>query len=685
MNSAQQNVADRDPRPQPHTAKHLASWYAPGWSDSIGDRLLMFDNTSAPSLELLRFKAQLASAPGFEMALRQRVELLRRFSHPSFSEIRAVESLDGGTSLALVSNHVPGKRLSEILREAKGPSFAIALIRQLTPALVLLQQQGDGVAHGALAADRIVVTPEGRLVIVEHVLGPALERLNFTAGRLWADLRIAVPPVGKSQTPRLDGRTDVVQLAVTALTLLLGRPLRPDETPDRFPALLDQIEQTFGHASPSVAFLRNWLGRALQIDGRLFGSAVDAQEALKDLPDERGQSWRDFSKMLAAPRESFDKPGETATDHARARLEPVILRHPSAEDAMAPAPLPEPPDPPPAWVDEPRPVPHDNGPLPWATRTPPPEPVLFGDEREMVRPLATSKGSARTDPVLRPPFAELKYSSSAPAALRDSGGAQRSLGIVTTTRAAAREHARKRAPVWITAALAFLAVGEAAVIAGLIYVRAPFGSAAITIESVQPGSDVIVDGRSVGVTPLTLTVDSTTKLVRLAAPASAAVATRSRPGARAADPPPATRVGVAPPAVRTGGLRLSSPIDLDVLENGRLLGSTAGPITMAPGSHQLELVNTTLGYRTREAVVVKTGQTTPLAVSVPNGRLSINALPWAEVWIDDKLVGETPLGNVSLPIGAHQIVFRHPQLGERRQSAVVRADAVSRVSVNLQQ
>ena len=130
---------------------------------------------------------------------------------------------------------------------------------------------------------------------------------------------------------------------------------------------------------------------------------------------------------------------------------------------------------------------------------------------------------------------------------------------------------------------------------------------------------------------------------------------------------------------------MSSPVDVDVLENGRLLGSSTRPIVLTPGSHELELVNTTLGYRAREAVVVKTGQTTSLAVSVPNGRLSINALPWAEVWIDDKLVGETPLGNLSLPIGAHQLVFRHPQLGERRQSAVVRADAVSRVSVNLQQ
>jgi hypothetical protein len=638
MNTAHQTVIDTNPleldRPQ-----HLASWYAPGWSDSIGDRLLMFDNTSAPSLELLRFKAQLASAPGFETALRARVDLLRRFCHPSFSEIRAVESLDGGASLALVSNHVAGKRLSEILREAKGPSFAIALIRQLTPALVLLQQQGDGVAHGTLAADRIVVTPEGRLVIVEHVLGPALERLNCTAGRLWADFRIPVPPVGKSGSPRLDGRTDVVQLAVIALTLVLGRPLRPDETPDRFPELLDQMERTCGQASPSVAFLRSWLGRALQIDGRLFGSAVDAQEALKDLPDERGQ--RDFARMLAAPRESSEKNSDSATDNARARLEPVILRHPSAEESVAP--------PPPA------------------TRTsPPPEALLFGDEREMVRPRTTSEGSPRTDHVLRPPFAETGYSPSYPAAPMEIGSGQRALGILTATRASAREpqRARKAPPLWLTAALALLAVSEAAVIAGLVYVKAPFGSPAAIIESVQSGSDVPV-----------------------AAPAPAATASRSRPGERTRESPPAAvaRPAGAPPVTRSGGLRLSSPVDVDVLENGRLLGSSTRPIVLTPGSHELELVNTTLGYRAREAVVVKTGQTTSLAVSVPNGRLSINALPWAEVWIDDKLVGETPLGNLSLPIGAHQLVFRHPQLGERRQSAVVRADAVSRVSVNLQQ
>jgi hypothetical protein len=70
-------------------------------------------------------------------------------------------------------------------------------------------------------------------------------------------------------------------------------------------------------------------------------------------------------------------------------------------------------------------------------------------------------------------------------------------------------------------------------------------------------------------------------------------------------------------------------------------------------------------------------------VTPPNGSISINALPWANVWIDGNLVGETPLGNVSVPLGEHQIVFRHPELGERRETTIVRSDRPTRVSANL--
>jgi serine/threonine-protein kinase len=58
----------------------------------------------------------------------------------------------------------------------------------------------------------------------------------------------------------------------------------------------------------------------------------------------------------------------------------------------------------------------------------------------------------------------------------------------------------------------------------------------------------------------------------------------------------------------------------------------------------------------------------------------VNATPWAEVWIDGRSLGETPLANVEVPVGEHELVFRHPDLGERRQRVVVRADAVALAS-----
>jgi hypothetical protein len=63
---------------------------------------------------------------------------------------------------------------------------------------------------------------------------------------------------------------------------------------------------------------------------------------------------------------------------------------------------------------------------------------------------------------------------------------------------------------------------------------------------------------------------------------------------------------------------------------------------------------------------------------MPLGRAT-STPPWAEVWVGDQRLGETPLGNVSLPVGRHEVVFRHPQLGERRQPLVVKANTPARV------
>jgi hypothetical protein len=65
--------------------------------------------------------------------------------------------------------------------------------------------------------------------------------------------------------------------------------------------------------------------------------------------------------------------------------------------------------------------------------------------------------------------------------------------------------------------------------------------------------------------------------------------------------------------------------------------------------------------------------------------VSINAVPWAEVTIDGTRVGETPLGNLPQTLGPHEIVFRHPQFGERRVNTVVTMKEANRISVDMRQ
>jgi len=77
-------------------------------------------------------------------------------------------------------------------------------------------------------------------------------------------------------------------------------------------------------------------------------------------------------------------------------------------------------------------------------------------------------------------------------------------------------------------------------------------------------------------------------------------------------------------------------------------------------------------------------QANRLSVTIPPGRLSVNAQPWAEISLDGQAKGDTPLANLNVSVGEHEIVFRHPELGERRQTVIVRADQPARASVSFE-
>ena len=88
----------------------------------------MFDNTNAPSWELLRFRPEFAAAIGFEAALRERVERLCLFRHASFTTVRSVEELGSGDGLALVATYAPGRRLSEAFSTPRSADAVVPLL-----------------------------------------------------------------------------------------------------------------------------------------------------------------------------------------------------------------------------------------------------------------------------------------------------------------------------------------------------------------------------------------------------------------------------------------------------------------------------------------------------------------------------------------------------------------------------
>ncbi len=258
------------------------------FEDGLGLRYLVTGPSGEPVGETLVIRPALVGARSFEFALRERVARLSTLSHSALPKLRAVDRTSGpDATLRLVSDQAQGARLSLMLEQAYAHEVhldigsALSIIRQLVSAVAALHESARDLSHGAIALERTIITPEGRLLVVEHGLGAALQQLRYTPKRYWSELRVALPP---TPGPVLfDQRVDVVQIGVIALGLLLGRSLRDNEVPNRTGDLVGAARAVSlrGGAEPLPSGLRRWLTRTLQLDPlRSFSSALDARAEL---------------------------------------------------------------------------------------------------------------------------------------------------------------------------------------------------------------------------------------------------------------------------------------------------------------------------------------------------------------------------------------------------------------------
>jgi hypothetical protein len=199
--------------------------------------------------------------------------------------------------------------------------------------------------------------------------------------------------------------------------------------------------------------------------------------------------------------------------------------------------------------------------------------------------------------------------------------------------------------------------GAQVTVDGHVYGRAP-----LTVEGLAPGTHTVLLENELG---------SMTQEVKIEAGTTASLV---------------VPMGAPKNALLSGWITVAAPAQLQIFEEGRLLGtSQSDRIMVAVGRHELTMVNETIGYNDIQVVNVTPGRVTTIKPRWPSGTISFNAIPWAEVWVDGRQVGETPLGNISLPIGSHEVLFRHPELGEKHVRAVVTANAPAKVSVDMRQ
>ncbi len=225
--------------------------------------------------------------------------------------------------------------------------------------------------------------------------------------------------------------------------------------------------------------------------------------------------------------------------------------------------------------------------------------------------------------------------------------------------------------------------GDSSVHVGLMPATATAGVGGLQIATEPAGARVWIDGEPHGVAPVTvsnLKVGDHVVTVR-GSSGDAVNRTVTVQEATVASLIVSMNAGGA---FASGWLAITSGVPLQILEKGTILGTTETPRILLPaGAHELELVNAELGYRVTRSVQISAGQTAAVALKPPMGTVSVNAVPWAEVWIDGQRAGETPIGNFAIPIGRHELLFRHPDLGEQRRTVTVGVTSPVRVSADM--
>jgi len=189
----------------------------------------------------------------------------------------------------------------------------------------------------------------------------------------------------------------------------------------------------------------------------------------------------------------------------------------------------------------------------------------------------------------------------------------------------------------------------------------------LAVTSTPSGAQVFVDGKSRGVTPLTI-ADLATG--RHAVELKSDAGTVQRTITIAAD-----QTAQMDESIYSGWLAVRAPFDVVLSEGNRALTlDDRNQVMLPPGPHQVRVINKALAYDAVHQVELKPGEGTNLTITPPPSSLTLTASEPVGVWLDGEKLGDTPLNAVPVAIGTHDLLVRRAAGGERKLTIIVTAN-----------
>ena len=235
--------------------------------------------------------------------------VLASLNHTNIAAIYGLERLDD-TPL-LIMELVPGRTLADLIRErAVAPDDALLFAAQIAAALEAAHAKG--IVHRDLKPANVIVTPEGKVKVLDFGLAKALQDPNTSgpqdltnaptipapmmtaAGIILGTASYMSPEQARGKA--LDTRTDLWSFGCVLFEMLTSRPAFTGDTlTDILAAVLNNEPDWAAIPAETPSGIRGLLRRCLQRDpGRRVQHAGDARIEIEDA----------MERPIAAPQES---------------------------------------------------------------------------------------------------------------------------------------------------------------------------------------------------------------------------------------------------------------------------------------------------------------------------------------------------------------------------------------------